>query len=248
MNMNGLNTEAVIEQKNIAGHIGLFCGLLAVLWLGLVCTAMIPNEALAENFKRSAMSYSDVAPFHFYNGDKWSSIADNYADAILLNVAWHMGNGNPLTASIDTDYYNGGDDGLMEGLCQSVTEGAEANTDYTRYWHGGILFLRPLHLFMDVDGIKNLGLGVILILLGLTMAMLIKRKHTYIAVLLAVSMAAVHVWNLSLSLEYQSVFLMTFVLCPLYLWLERKGDQWLTFLSVRQEHQSHSLTFSPLRH
>lgn len=221
-----------LNKKYIAGHFGLFCGLLAVLWLGLVCTAMIPNEALAENFKTSAMSYSDVAPFQFHNGEKWSGIGDNYADAILLNVAWHVGNGNPLTSSIDTGYYDGEDDGLMQGLYRSVTEGTDINTDYTRYWHGGVLFLRPLHLFMDVTGIKNLGLAVILILLGLTMAILIKRKHTDIAVLLALSMAAVHVWNLRLSLEYQSVFLLTFVLCPLYLWLERKGDHWMTLLSV----------------
>lgn len=40
------------------------------------------------------------------------------------------------------------------------------------------------------------------------------------------------VWNLRLSLEYQPVFLLTLVLYPLYLWLEKKGDQWLTLLSV----------------
>ena len=221
-----------LNKKRIAGHIGLFCGLLAVLYLALVCSAMIPNEALKDNFKKSADSYRDVAPFHFYNGEKWSGIADNYADAILLNVAWHVGKGNPLAASIDTGYYDGGEDGLKQGLLLSVTENAEANVDYTRYWHGSILFLRPLLLFMDVNGVKNLGLGVILLLLGLTMAVLIRKKHADIAVLLAVSMVMVQVWNLRLSLEYQPVFLLTYVLCPLYLWLEKKGDQWLTLLSV----------------
>ena len=62
--------------------------ILGLLWLGLVCTAMIPNEALTENFKKSADSYNNVAPYHFYNGEKWNGIADNYADIILLNVAW----------------------------------------------------------------------------------------------------------------------------------------------------------------
>lgn len=221
-----------LNKKTVAGHLGLFCGLLAVLYLALVCSAMIPNEALKDNFKKSADSYNNVAPYHFYNGEKWNGIADNYADIILLNVAWHMGKGNPLEASIDTGYYDGGENGLMQGLLLSVTENAEANVDYTRYWHGSILFLRPLLLFMDVNGVKNLGLGVILLLLGLTMAVLIRKKHADIALLLAVSMVMVQVWNLRLSLEYQPVFLLTFVLCPLYLWLEQKGDQWLTLLSV----------------
>ena len=58
-----------LNKKTVAGHLGLFCGLLAVLYLALVCSAMIPNEALKDNFKKSADSYSDVAPFHFYNGE-----------------------------------------------------------------------------------------------------------------------------------------------------------------------------------
>lgn len=74
---------------------------------------MIPNEALKDNFKKSADSYKNVAPYHFYNGEKWNGIADNYADIILLNVAWHMGKGNPMAASIDTGYYDGGDGGTQ---------------------------------------------------------------------------------------------------------------------------------------
>lgn len=228
----GLTKEKTKGITTVIKHIGLFCGLLLMLWLLLVFSAMIPNEELQDNFVKSAESYNDVAPFHFCDGDKWYGIADNYADSILLNVAWHMGNGNPFHASIDTDYYIGDEEGNREGLYLSVTEGAEPNTDYTRYWHGSVMFLRPLHLFTDVDGIKKIGVGVLLVLIALTAVMLIRAKHTDLAVLLVLSMLAVHVWNLQLSLEYQPAFLVTFLLCPLYLWQERKGDIRLTMLSV----------------
>ena len=53
-----------------------------------------------------------------------------------------------------------------------------------------------------------------------------------IALLLLLSLTAVQIWNVRLSLEYQTPFLVALALCPLYLRLERKGDRYLTLLSV----------------
>ena len=219
-------------MRRIFIHTGLFFGLLTVLYLSLVLSALIPNKLLLENFKSSALSYAQTEAFQFHNGAKWNGIADNYADAILLNVAWHMGEGNPFTSSVDTDYFDGGENGESVGLYLSVAEGAAPNTDYTRYWHGGAIAVRLCHLVTDVDGMKNLGLMAALVLLAVNAALLWHRGHGDLAVLLALSLAAVQVWNIRLSLEYQTAFMVTLALCPLYLILERKDDDLLTLLSV----------------
>ena len=182
--------------------------------------------------ERSALAYADRDPFAFTAGRKWNAVQDNYADAILLNVAWNMGVGDPLAATLDTGYYDGGELGENAGLYLTVTPGAAPNTDYTRYWHGSALVLRPLLLFLDAEGIKLLGLGAILALAALTLALLLRRGHADLAAALALSLAAVQVWNLRLSLEYQPMFLLCFLLCPLYLLLERRGDRALVLLSV----------------
>ena len=213
-------------------HIGTFSALLCLLWLGLAVSAVIPNDALYRRFSQSALSYGKAEPFQFHNGDRWNAIADNYADSILLNVAWNMGNGAPLTAVIDTDYYDGEAQGENVGLYLTVTEGRAPNTDYTRYWHGSVMFLRPLHLVMSVSAIRMLGFSVFLLLLVLTAILLARSRHGDIALLLLLSLAAVQVWNIRLSMEYQPAFLLTFLLCPLYLLLERRGDRWLTLLST----------------
>ena len=219
--------------RRAAAHTGLFCALLTLLWLLLALSACIPNEALYDNYESSALSYGQSEPFHFHNGDRWNAIADNYADAILLNLAWHMGNdASPLIAAVDTDYFNGGELGQNAGLYLSVTEGISPNTDYTRYWHGGAMFVRLLHLVTDVRGIRTIGFLGVLLLAALTMILLGKKGHSDIAVCLALSLAAVQVWNLRLSLEYQTPFLIAFALCPAYLLLERRGDHWLTRLST----------------
>lgn len=221
------------RKKRIAIHFAVFIVLLAVFWGLLLLSAMIPNAAIQKNMLQSALSYKEQEAFSFENGRKWNAISDNYADAILLNVSWYMGKGSPLTGSLDTWYYDGEMLGENVGLYLAVSEeGTEPNNDYSRYWHGYAMFVRFMHLFTDVEGTKLCGFVVILVLASVTVGVLLRRGHGELAVSLLLSMAAVQIWNIRLSLEYQPAFLLGFLFCILYLWLERKSDFWLTVLSV----------------
>ncbi|MBQ3054736.1 MAG: hypothetical protein IJC88_01380 [Oscillospiraceae bacterium] len=205
----------------------VFAATLTLLWLLLFLTAKLPNEALRQNYEKSVWHYADQAVYESQNGGKLNAIKDNYADAIWLNVAWHMGQGGSLV----THYYNGETLGENAGLYRSVFENAAPNTDYTRYWHGTALFIRLLHLFTDVQGIKTIGFLTFLLLAGFTLVLL-GRRHLDLAVLLTLSLCAVQIWNIRLSMEYQPAFLVAFLLLPAALLLERRGDIWLELLSV----------------
>lgn len=221
------------KRKQIAIHVAVFAALLAIFWLLLILAALIPNQAIQENMVQSALYYKEKDAFAFEKEGRWNSISDNYADAILLNVSWHLGKGNPFTATLDTWYYDGETMGENVGLYLSVLEDEiQPNTEYSRYWHGTAIVVRFLHLFMDVRGIKLCGfLGMMLLAFG-TVGILVKHRQAELAVALLVSMAAIQIWNVRLSMEYQPAFLLAFLFCILYLWLERKGDSWLTLLSV----------------
>ena len=210
----------------------VFVILLLFLWGLLVLSVLIPNDAISDNMGRSAVSYKERDAFAFTSGDKYNSISDNYADSIWLNIAWNMGKKNPLIASVDTDYYDGEELGENAGLYYTVTEGALPNKDYTRYWHGTTAFIRFFHLFTDVDGIKIIGFSTFLLLVTLTVFILAKENHTDLAVVLILALSAVQIWNIRLSIEYQPAFIIAFILIPLYLFFERKGDKTLTLLSV----------------
>ncbi len=213
-------------------HIAVFVCVLGLLWLFLTLSAAIPNELLADNMEQSALYYKEKDAFSFENGDKWRGISDNYADSILLNISNNMGNGNPFVAALDTRYYDGKELGESVGFYLSLTENAAPNTDYTRYWHGSAMFIRPLHLITSVGGIKLIGLWAILVAAFAAALILIKRRHTDLAIAFVLSLAAVHIWNTVLSLEYQPAFIICLFACILYLLAEQKGDTALTCLSV----------------
>ena len=184
-------------------HLGVFFALLTVLWLLLSAAAALPNEALQKNFETSAVYYMQHEVFPLNEGDHRSGMGDHYADMIQTNVAWHMGNGCPLTSSLNTRYYDGEEMGENFGLYASVTREAEPNHDYTRYWHGNTMVLRWLHLLTDVNGIMLLGFFTLLLLVALTAGILCRKGHVDLAVLLLVALVAVRFWNVRWSLEFQ---------------------------------------------
>ena len=224
-----------MKRKYLCGFskcAAVFCVVLFLLWLFQLLSALIPNEALRENMEKSVFAYKDCEGFELTDGNKLNSVADNYADSIWLNIAWNLGEENPLVATFKTSYYDGEMLGENAGLYYTVIEGTAPNNDYSRYWHGSAMLVRLFHLFTDVEGIKCIGFVVFLLLVLLSVIILVRRKQADIAVILVLSLLFVSVWNIRLSLEYQSPFIIAFVLIPFYLAFEKRGDNAFSLLSV----------------
>ena len=110
------------NKKNFVICLLIFVGMLLFLWGFLIFTASIPNAKIQDNMIKSALAYAQEEAFPYCDGDKMNGIADNYADSIWLNVAWHMGEGNPVTSTLNTKYYNGGAYGENIGLYLALTD------------------------------------------------------------------------------------------------------------------------------
>lgn len=211
---------------------GVFAGVLAALYLLTVLIAAIPNDAIWANMQQSALYELTVDRFSLPENGSFHQMADNHADRISLNIGWQMGKGNPFRAALDTGYYDGGRLGDAAGLYHAVSRGEDANKSYNRYWHGGAVLLRLLHLWTDIQGAKVLALAALLILIVLTLGTLCRRGHWDLAGCLLISLLCVRFLAVGGSFEYLPCFLVCFSLCPAFLLLERRGDEPLALLSV----------------
>ena len=221
-------------MKNILKCIGAFFITIGALWALLVLTSLIPNGKIRTNMFGSAEQYNGAAPFYQSAGQ--NSVTDNYADVILLNVLWNIKSDDPFVSSLDTKYYDG-DDGVTDrgenyGLFSAVFEDTPPNTDYSRYWHGSVIFIRPLMLLGDVREIKLAGIIFALLFLIIDCIMLIKRRQGFAAAALVISFGAVQMYNIRLSLEYMPTVLICLGMLPFFVSLEKNGDETLSVLSV----------------
>lgn len=217
--------------KKILIHLGAFAAAIAVLWGALILTLLIPKEKIYDNMLKSAKSYGSLPAYSFENGKHMNAVADNYADVILLNIIWCMDSSDPVRSSLDTKYYDGGEAGVNWGLYAAVN-GESPNTDYTRYWHGSAVFIRPMLLFTDVKGIKAIGFSAVLLLAGAVCFLLIRRRQYFGTAAFVFSLLCVQFYNIRLSMEYIPMFALCLVMCILFICLEKKGTAFLTVLSV----------------
>ena len=200
----------------------------------LILTSLIPNGKIRTNMFGSAEQYNGADPF--YQSAGRNTVTDNYADVILLNVLWNIKSDDPFVSSLDTKYYDG-DDGVTDrgenyGLFSAVFEDTPPNTDYSRYWHGSVIFIRPLMLLGDVRVVKLAGIIFTLLFLIIDCIMLIKRGQKFGAAALVISFAAVQMYNIRLSLEYMPTVLICLGMLPFFVCLEKRGDVPLLVLSV----------------
>ncbi|MBQ4556651.1 MAG: hypothetical protein IJA60_03275 [Clostridia bacterium] len=220
--------------SHIARDIGVFIAVIVLLWGFLMLTSLIPNKAIYDNMMESASQLNpdieDVALE--YEGQKWNTFIDYYADSILTQIAWNMGNGNAVKSSVDTNYFDGERLGVYAGLQLAIIGVAEPNVDYSRYWHGTAGFIRLFHLFTDINGIKAIGFSVIMILALAVILLLCRKKQYAVAIVFLLSLIAVKIWVLLYCIEYQPAFAIGLLMCVLFLLFEKKGDNALFTLSV----------------
>lgn len=218
--------------KTILSEAAVFLVLISLFFLLLAGSAAIPERFVRENFEKSAAELLDTAAFKRHNGSYMNSVADNYADAITLNLAWNLGRCSPFISALDTVYYDGDGRGVNVGLAEAVTEGHEPNYDYNRYWHGSCAFVRLLHTVTDLGGCRAVGFAAIVLLIAVNAVILIKLGHADIFAALILSLLAVQLPSLELSLEYQPTFIIALILCPLFLYFERQRESLLPLLAV----------------
>lgn len=202
------------------------CALaLILLWCAMTglsaLTAMIPRSAVAENLEEAADFYETADMFALLTPSDTASVVHHYADAVLLNILWNQDSAHPLRAAMDAAYYEAADQTQGENLAAAV-DGAAPNTSYARYWHGMLIFLKPLLTFLTMDAIKILGAVVLAALAAVYFLLAWKRQLRTLAISSAVGLVLVRIWIVPLCVEYYSCFALMFLFADLVLW---RGDR-----------------------
>lgn len=176
--------------------------LVALFWLMLIAVYCIPTDFMKDNLIESEqiLKTENLYPASYTTGKSY----DNFTVAIMLDEA-ALGNENPIKDSVEARYYY--DDDVISTVAHSVN--GEWNTSYSRYWHGYLVFLKPLLLLFDVRGIRLLLQTTMLVLLGLASIAFYRRwgnRGILFAVALLLSMGLFGVADASATLPIFSSF------------------------------------------
>ena len=189
--------------------------LLLVPCIGmlLLCmVALIPRDVIQENIEKSA-EYLNIHNDHFKYSlikDYRSTSVDEIADANLINIAFYYDSRHPLVSSVKCGWYVDGAH-YNESLLNAVKHNLPPNDNYFRYWHGSLLFIRPM---LAIFNIKQIYVCLYLIVFGLLMYLvflLMRNRLKYECLSLLISMLVVNLWVVPMCFEFTWSFAISFL-------------------------------------
>lgn len=216
-------TEKPRKNGKYAITLAVLCALQLVFVALMSLCAMIPRGAIEKNVKKCADYYSERYMFQQMIKDENSTVVHNYADLVWLNIAWFQDNSAPLTSSLSASFYEGEDIYKSESLIKAVYDGEASDKSYSRYWHGALVFIKPLLTVTDISGIRKINAAVCALLVIILFALLIKRRLYAPLAGYIVSLAVCFSYIVPLCMEYMPAFVLMHIAGAVVLIY---GDRW----------------------
>lgn len=192
-------------------------------YLLLVLVYSIPTERMQENMKESVAIFESEDNYIRLMKHNNSQL-DNYTDGIMLLTASYTGSENIWHAAVNAERYRTaatpaetiiGVYGTEESMPELKT------TTYARYWHGYLLFLKPLLFLFEYGQIREIMTCTQIMLFSIILLLLSKRKQKMILPFF-VFWIFLNPITTMLSLQFNTVLVITFLTILSILLLEER--------------------------
>ena len=216
---------------------------LLILILGgyllLVFAYCLPTDTISDNVAEAALAFHQEGPYrqlNFGGGRKGiytfmesmqlsgNSTQDNFTDAIMLLNAENTNVESAFTEALKVNRVTSGDQ-LPTDTLIALHTGEEQEYgvgSYARYWHGYLIFLKPLLLFFNYQQVRYLMSLVQLGLVAAVIWMLAARGKGAYCVPVVLTYFFLNPAVCSLSLQYNTVFVLTMTELVVILLRERR--------------------------
>ena len=202
--MIGLVSLAAVTGLLLSGLL-LLCGIYA-----------LPAEGrVFQNAQASAKTFEkEGEPFSWADGNM-SGMLDNGTDSIMLRRAIFPGTGNILEDAIQNPGYTYRNPYLMEILIKALHQEPDGRSiyNYGRYWHGYLLYLKPL-LFLGTIGQIRMLNGMIQLLLAFYVLRLLGEKlGKKVQLAFLFTYLLLNPISMAMSLQYSSMYYVMMFSC-----------------------------------
>ncbi len=192
----------------------------AFLGLGMMTLTFSYSNAAKTSIRKNVKASAQL----LYDEGNFYKERDNITDALmLLNAAGIDTSQNAINQAMMV-YRNHIEGGSRIENLMDYSNGLEMSTDsYAKYWHGYLLFLRPLLILTDYHGVRMVNmvlqaLTIIFVLIGLVHS---NTKRAIIPYLLTMLWLAP--WQTMASLQYSSCFYVANIGMLAVLFMRRRG-------------------------
>jgi len=195
----------------------LYLIVLGIFLVGSFLSNLITIASIQSNLVQSVNTLEQEGLYPVSFGNKYSDfsflVRDQYTDCLMLNEAASVDAAHPLASAILSPCLKSGRGvEMMPDDLRQVSQGTmKPNVNYDWYWHGYLVVLRPLLVFFDYAQIRWINCGLMLILVLWVLWLMAQRLGMICVILSAGLLFAMHFETVPYTMQYVSVFFVTFI-------------------------------------
>lgn len=210
-------------MKKIIKYSLTFIITLGILLLLHNLVLMIPNNSVEKNIKESVQYLQKTGdrPYLIENSNKYlneTTKLDNFTDAITLNLIWN----NTNKTQIQMNYYYDGSSAI-NSLDKVIKKNLKTNLEYSRYYQGQIIYVKPLLLFFNLKEIRIINCIIITILIIYMIYILYKRSKL-LTTSIIIGLLSINIFVVPLTIQFFVTFFITLILSILVIKTINKDD------------------------
>ena len=204
------NTYSNLRKGWLLRTVVFLCLLILAYWAMMSVTPVFPAFKLSEHLKDASLLLENEKIFGMPFGNM--PTMDNYSDALMLNITGSLNSREPIRSAMIMNVSNTPDSSNtpVQDL-RNLAEGRVMETwSYARYWHGAVVFMRPMLSFMSFGEIRKLIFFCMMILFSITMILLARKTDSVVTLGFGISMTFGGFPLLSFCMTFAGVFIIAF--------------------------------------
>lgn len=190
----------------------LYVGLIVLFLLIMSISYAIPTKSIIDHTKESLTILETEGPYPKVMSNSISNQLDNFTDAWMLSIAMDGDSRHPVKSALENSFRkNDNAENKVDNLSKTIDDDNAEKGSYSRYWHGYLMFLKPLLTKLNYEEIRYIN-SFILIGVFILVCYLIKRElGTRYSLAFMISMIMIRVLIAPMSLQFSNMFYVMFL-------------------------------------
>ena len=207
-------------------YITVFFIVFILLLVSLLTTAKIPRTSIEKNLIKSTDYFRNRNMVEIIQIRREYTYLHLWSESVLLNIINCIDTDHVFESTMIDRYYMSKMENTNKEFIDVVEQNLEPNTQYLRYWHGSMIFIRPLLLILPIQEIFSLNYVIINIFFIVTFIILLK-KNRKLGLIFVIGMFMVAFPVVGISLLYSWTFYIMMIMTIIAIFIEKKGNSGL---------------------
>lgn len=203
-----------MKLKNTLYLIGCLFTAIVVGTILMLAVYNLPIDTIRNNVRKSLSIYETENDGYYWAPWISSSHLDNYTDSLMINEAAFLGTGSVVNDAMNNPWVNYEDLTKCESLVRSVSQDTLEDgivVNYARYWHGFLIWLKPLLSFMTMADIRILSMCFQFTILTCLIIELYKKSGKKLVIPFGLVILSLNPISTALCMQYACVYSITLI-------------------------------------